>query len=255
MLAEQYSHITCYEVPKKKHAGINQIPKEHQHKKVVMNVRNTFDHYVSRYKFGWWAIEKNSSAMFDMDSLIKDYPHFPNLSFSEFMCVFNNWHYRRSKQVARHSSLLIEKEIGYNTWILTKLGLQSPKQFLSEFDEYSNDRLKESFNHIWFLRTERLNDDLVNLLHANGFSYRELKFIQNFDFILPKRGGRAKQRSWLESLISKSDCRIKRDRWQSHFDDAMLRDIIKKDRLYFRLFPDMLPKNEDVDVGINYTSR
>lgn len=223
-LAQKSPDMTCYEVPNKKHSGVSQIPKEHRHKKVVMNVRNTFDHYVSRYKFGWWGLDEPSSRMFHMSLVRRDFPNFPDLRFNEFMTLFNSWHYRRNKQVERWESLLTENEIGLNSWVLARLALPNPVRLIRKFDDYSPHELSDAFFHIQFLRTERLNEDLVSLLQTEGHSRNDLEFILGADIVLPKLGGRAKS-----------------DPWWEYFDEPMIKDVLRRDRLYFRLFPDMVP--------------
>lgn len=224
-LADKQGRISFYDVPGKKHSGISRVPPEHRDKKIVINVRNTFDHYVSRYKFGWWGMPENANKMFIMDKVLSDYPHFPDLNFSEFMTLFNSWKYRRHHQARKRAGMLADRKIGYNTWTLLRLSLPNVMRFVNEFDRCSSDQLAHAFSHVRFLRTERLNEELFDFLRGEGHPSEDLHFILDSGIVLPKLGGRAKS-----------------DTWREYFSEKEINEVLECDRLYFRLFPDMLPE-------------
>ena len=209
-----------------KHAGINKIPKAYQDLPVVINIRNVFEHYVSRYKFRWWADPEHSDKMFKRGKVKGIYADFPDLTFSQFLRLFNEWALRRMPE--NRVKKLTNLNIGVNSWVLLRLTSKKPLEFVEEFDKLNNETLMKKFEHIHFLKTERLNDDLYSFLKKCGVKDSKISFIQNTPPILPKKGGRGK----LEFT------------WMNYFSKEDIKFVMEKDRLYFRMFPDTMPNIE-----------
>ncbi len=216
--------IYIKELPGLKHAGIGKIPDEFRHLKVVTNVRNVFEHYVSRYTFGWWADPEHSNKIFKMEKVRDEYPEFPDLSFSQFLRFFNQWHLRGSMAAGRIEQLS-KANIGFNSWVLTRLTSKKPAKLIQNIDDMKDDNLHKRFSKIRFLRTENLNSDLHGLLKECGADDKKILPILDAPPILPKKGGRGK----------------KKKTWHKYFNEQDIAFIVEKDRLYFRLFPDMNP--------------
>ena len=211
---------------KLKHAGINKIPEEHQHLPVVINVRNVFEHYVSRYTFRWWANPERAKNRFDLEKVLKEFPNFPELSFSEFLRLFNQWSLRRGMP-EKKAKTLTKHNIGYNSWVLAQLVTRKTIKWLQSLDEMDESNLNNIFQKIRFLRTENLNAELYELLKEYKISEDKLSSILSAKPILPKKGGRGKQKETWHSYFSRDDVELAK----------------KKDRMYFRLFPDMEPSD------------
>jgi hypothetical protein len=70
------------------HGKANDIPPGHQHKPILTTIRNPYDHYVSGYEFRWWAFPREASSTIGQ-WLYGTYPHFPDLSFAEYLHMTN----------------------------------------------------------------------------------------------------------------------------------------------------------------------
>lgn len=225
-LSERVPSFNVTSIEKLKHAGIRRIPEEFRDRAVVTSIRNTFDHYVSRYTFRWWAEPKHAKRRFDLKAVRRDYPSFPDISFSEFLSVFNNWQYRRTDNSARNKTLR-HLDVGHNSCVLAKITQRRVMHFLKKFDDMSDEALQQSLSHVRVLRTESLNDDLADILVESGVSNDDVAFIRTSGRVLPARGGRGHYEDW----------------W-SYYTDQEIDAVRRWDRLYFRLFPDMVPPAE-----------
>lgn len=223
-LDQRTGGLRARRVPHRKHGGIGRIPPEARDRPVVVSVRNVFDHYLSRYRFRWWADPDWASSRFHLDRVRRDFPDFPDLSFAEFMAFINGWHYRRRMTGKGIDGLLNDLGIGLNTWELARICHPRHRHLLQRFDGMSDAELRAEFAHVRFLRTESLNHDLPDFLIEQGFAAADVRFIREAPPVLPKfdRGRDAASP-------------------QEGFDDALVRSVMQRDRLYFRLFPDMSP--------------
>ncbi len=66
-----------------KHGTCREIPASHRGIPILAAVRNPFERYVSQYEFAWW--KRDLPPWVDVDTVRARYPHFPNLSFEEFI--------------------------------------------------------------------------------------------------------------------------------------------------------------------------
>jgi hypothetical protein len=114
--------------------------------------------------------------------------------------------------------------MGHSSSTLIKLTQTGPRKFAETFGEMSDEELRERFSHIHFLSTETLNADLTAYLVSVGIAEDKLNFIADAGVIVPKRGGRARS-----------------DTWHDYFTDELVEEVKELDRLYFRLFPEMVP--------------
>ena len=222
-IASENNGFNIEEPPGLKHAGIGKIPEKYSNLPVVINVRNVFEHYVSRYKFEWWAEPKHAKNMFDLEKVAKIYPDFPKLSFSEFLRLFNTWSLR-GRMPQKRAEKLASLNIGLNTWVLTRLITPKTIKLLEQIDELDDETLKSKFQGVRFLRTEKLNSDLYNLLKEYGIKEEKINFIIDAAPILPQKGGRG------EGKLT----------WREYFSQEDIDFVIEKDRLYFRLFPELV---------------
>lgn len=223
-LDRRSDRFSARRVPESKHGGIGRIPADGRGKPVVVSVRDVFDHYLSRYRFRWWADPKWASERFHLERVKHDFPAFPDLSFREFMAFINGWHYRRRMTEKGIDGLLNGLEIGLNTWELTRICLPRHRQFLKRFDRLSDSELRGEFARVRFLRTENLNGDLHDLLLQQGQRAEDIRFIRDAPPVLPRFAGGEPEAGP-----------------RAYFDDALVAFVMQRDRLYFRMFPDMQP--------------
>jgi hypothetical protein len=227
-LSKRLSWFRFEEVPGKKHIGISLIPDEHKDKTIVINVRDVFDHYVSRYKFRYWANSDESQNHLNLELIKRDFPNFPDITFSEFLKIFNTWKYHNLSDLwysNKRNKVLSRYHIGNNSFMFVRLTQKKALPFFRNMDAMSDEDLCRRFSDIRILRTENLNDDLSDLLEEIGVPKSETRSIRESERILPKRGGRGRAEDW-----------------RSYFSDEDVQMIMKQDRLYFRLFPDMTPE-------------
>jgi hypothetical protein len=85
----RYGNITFW-MSGKKHAPCRGIPEAHRSKPVLSTVRNPYDWFVSKYEFGWWKKEEYLSLFQSVPGFAEKYPHFPEISFGEFMRLINS---------------------------------------------------------------------------------------------------------------------------------------------------------------------
>ena len=138
------------------HGTYAQIPLEHREKKILSMVRNPFDRYVSLYFFKWFT----HSPPEDPEILKRYYPNFPDISFSEFLDMADNFN---------KASLLKSYDISINT----DIGFQSI-QFMAFYSSFPENALKELIEKksdsllvlpkIHFLRQEFLRQDMIEFL-------------------------------------------------------------------------------------------
>lgn len=233
-----------------KHAGVRRIPEKFRHLPVVTNRRNVFSHYMSRYYYRWWTVDKRIRKILDIDRVMADYPSFPELSFSEYLRFVNHWPYRLNIK-PKLRNLLEEREIGYNTWEFVRLTQKEPTATLRTFDKIPAELLHDQYANMRFLKTESLNEDLVELLIESGIARQETSFILDHRKIIPKPAERRNIRAWLgylssrlpRSLIAPPQQRTtdKETRWQALYSAADIDFVLRRDRLYFTLFPEMQP--------------
>lgn len=230
-----------------KHAGVRRIPEQFRQLPVVTNRRNVFSQYVSRYYYRWWAVDIHVKQKYDLARVKNDYPSFPDLAFSEYLRFVNHWPYLTQIRPGVRQ-LLEQRKLGFNTWSFARLTQQKPVEFLRDFDAWTDEQLREHFSTTRFLKTESLNNDLVSLLIDSGVSSRNIDFILKNKPVLPNPAERNGKRSWLAQITSrlaafsgKSREPVQKKRWQELFTQDDIDFVLHRDRLYFRLFPEMIP--------------
>jgi hypothetical protein len=224
---EGFEAFEAFEAVVSKHAGAARIPAEHKDKPRLICVRNVFEHYVSRYFFKWWKDPARVDKIYLMDLVRKDYPHFPDLSFAEYLRFANTWGYRRKIARPKRLAEFDRLAVGFNSFELCRIALPRPGHFLVTADSCPDEDVRRTFERVHFLRTEDLNRSLYEYLLGLGHKSAQLQFILESGIVLPKFGGRAET-----------------DTWRSYYDQESIDYVTQRDRLYFRLFPEMRAKVE-----------
>jgi hypothetical protein len=199
-----------------KHLGVDHIPAGHHDKQLVICVRNVFDHYISFYKFNWWTTHQDS--VFVDERMQQYFPHYPDISFPEFVLALNDWYLtNRSDQAVREFT---RHDVGYMTWFFLHLTKKNPYDIAVNLDSLTDTDLKELFGGMAFLHQENLNSDIHAFLRSRGLPEAELAFIleQAPENVTPDRRGLSPER-------------------RKNFTPEMARLILHKERLLFRLFP------------------
>ena len=197
-----------------KHAGCRQIPPAQRHKPIVSSFRNPFDRYVSQYEYGWWRTRPHFFYLYN--SISEVCPHYPDLSFSEFVKLRNGDFVEELQDRGNGFQTLQFCHFFSRTADITSTLDRDDDD--SVFDEVRN-----SLYDVEFLRTHRLNKDLYNFLHSQDYEKSRISYILDQEKIYPKGSTRRK-----------SD-------WRSYYDDDLLRYVARKERFLLRLFPEFDP--------------
>lgn len=220
-----------------RHAGVKRIPPEHRGKPIVTAVRHPLDHHVSRYHFAGWKNRMMEDGR--MAKIKARYPHFPDVSFSEFLELRGDYdlvlsHKRCESAFGR---VLIGKEIGFSTFRLVTFldpsrGNSSSREIFESFDEMSEAELAARFSHVTFIFTEDLNRGLHDFLLERDVAPERIAFILNHQKVYPTDRPK-KWRKKLKAAIQKPPVRKP---WQDYFTAAEMERMAHLERLYFRLF-------------------
>ena len=203
------------------HSGMRRLPDTHRRKKILFTVRNPYDYYVSRYEY---AAEYFPYGIFYKKRIKKLYPHYPNLSFHEYLEAINNWELRLTRprpDGQTHPRLCAASNIGSMTWIFIQLLFNEPRRIIKHLDDYTRAGIcPEGLPDIHFIRMDNLNQDLYEFMLTMGYTARKLDFILELGKIYPPQGGRDERR-----------------RWENYYTPELKRRVREKDRFIFNMFP------------------
>jgi hypothetical protein len=151
------------------HGTYEQIPPEFKDREVVTAIRNPYERLMSAYEHRHWV----KFPPVDQKTLSEAFPHFPDLSFEEFL-AFN--------EVAKHQRIphiTINADIGIQTIQFIQMFFKDPIRVLRQIDEeyLESDRYRQDMPDITFLRTENLNQDLYEFLLDRGHEEPDIAFI------------------------------------------------------------------------------
>lgn len=206
---------------KTKHSGCRQIPLAFRNKPIFATIRNPYDRNVSEYEFGWWKMHPEYVFFSDQLEEVKQvYPHFPKISFYEFIEMRENFckSSRRLKRLGR-SDL-----IGNQTYNFIKMFSKESidKALRNVSQEYIDlKKIKEDIFPIHFIKKEYLNQELYNFLVSLGYDLKKIKFILDAKKVLPIEGGREKNQAW-----------------EKYYTPELKGFVRRKENLLFSLFPE-----------------
>ena len=198
-----------------KHGTCREIPPAHRDKPIVATVRNPYDRYVSQYEFGWWKTHPPC----DVQQIQETYPHFPDLSFEEFVSLWNSVVLRME---IKNVDFANQESFGFQTWQFVDFFFKEPSEVLPRIGlrcdarrEYEADMFD-----VHFVRTDRLNQGLFEFLLAVGHSRKKVEFVLGLEKIYPKEGGRSRQT------------------WDEYYTPALKRRVRAMERLIFAILPE-----------------
>lgn len=204
------------------HGTCRDIPAAHAHKPILSIVRNPFDYYVSFYHFGWWASHPEDSYS-DVEAVKRSYPHFPNLSFEEFLNVSSLYF----NEYAMIDSPLTDAESrpGYYTTQFMLYYFKDPACTYRKVSEAYIDRQgwADDMFDIHFMRTHNLNRDLYEYLASIGYEKTQIKAV------LSK--GPARPAEQLTQRPSKD--------YENYYTDSSREFVLRKEKLLFKMFPEL----------------
>jgi Sulfotransferase family len=199
-----------------KHGQCRDIPVSHQQKPIVATVRNPYDRYVSEYEFGWWRSPRGSEWFRYIPGFEVSYPHFPNLTFAEYVGLMNSATRLYGLQVGEADPGWLSIQFVYYYFRELHLAIQQ----LS--DAYiSSQKYKEDMYNVCFLRTDRLNQELYDFLLRTGYERTDLGFILHLGKILPDGKGRREDQAW-----------------EKYYTPQLKRWVRRKEWVLFSIFPE-----------------
>ncbi len=187
--------------PEPKHGTCHDIPVAHRHKRILSSVRNPYDWYVSQYEFAWWKktfeyhpepypTPAGSAIENALPRFQEAHPHFPEISFSEFvdLCL-------QASAVFSHNP---DCKVGLYTKSLVAFYFRSPTEFLKTLDRrsVSNEGNRDPMFNIEFIRTHNLNRELYEFLVSMNYRPEDLDFLPDLPKIFPQGRGRNERQNW-----------------------------------------------------------
>jgi hypothetical protein len=194
------------------HGTCREIPRTYRSRQIIATMRNPFETYVSEYLFGWWKRpEYVPHYQRHVPDFSRRYPSFPDLAFAEYLTLLHEaWALPESRDLYGPGGT------GYLT-----------ERFIRFYFQAGEPRDIGGMYPVRFLRTARLNTDLVRVLLEMDYKPADVEFVESLDHVLPVGGAE----------VGFADRAASHD-WASLYTPE-LRDIIRtKDELIFDLFPE-----------------
>jgi hypothetical protein len=201
-----------------KHGGCQEIPLLQQGKKILATIRNPYDMYVSQYEFGWWKRKEFMKYYLAVPGFKKNYPHFPEISFAEYVQLSNEAFGIYSNNGPATA------DIGLRTREFVNFYCKNPSEVLTRI---SNDRactLQEYTSDLYdihFLRTDQLNQGLYHFLLQMGYEHQDIAFILDHGKVLPLGKGRSVEQ-----------------KWEKYYTPELKTFVRQKEHVLFSLFPE-----------------
>lgn len=208
---EEFSIRTKFKHPTRSH-----IPEAFKELPVVGSVRNPYDRYVSQYRFASW-LDKPSQF-----PGLQEHPHFPNLSFSDYVKLANDhlW-------LINNRDAYLEQSIGWQTCsLLHWFGHEELHRKMSSGLVLDGDIIRKYLDPIVLLHTDNLNGDLFTVLKNLGYEEERIRFILTTPKIVPA------PRSYSYEMMRNPD-----ERWEDAYDTDLKNFVREKERFMFELFP------------------
>lgn len=199
-------------VPSSRHVTYVQIPLEYSARPVISTIRNPFDRYVSLYFFPQWR--ETFRRYLQIEG--KSYPKFPELEFEEYY-EFIHLFGRENRLMGLQPQI----DLGVYTIQFIQFFFRDPEATLTSIDdEYlQNRKYKGDMAPITFLRQERLNQDLYELLRAMRYPEDKIQFLLTAERVNTSR-------------------RLGRDKDPRNFyTQDMIDLVLRRERLIFDIFP------------------
>ena len=208
-----------------KHGTCSDIPQAYAGKPIVSALRNPYERYVSQYRFEWWKMYPERYC--GEAAMRRLFPHYPDLSFAEFLELANTLFvssFEGRPNGFDNRNFPPEQRPGWHTVDFVRYFFRQPRQVFARLDDEYFDRklYRQDMFDVRFLRVERLNQDLYDLLVELGHEPGKLEFILSAEKVMPAEGGRTAG-----------------DRWQDYYTPELLDFVRTRERLLFELFPEL----------------
>jgi hypothetical protein len=209
-----------------KHGTCHDIPAPHRNKSLLSTVRNPYDWYVSQYEFGWWKRtfiyhpeSQPTPVGFAIEQVLPEFieenPHFPDISFSEFVKLCY-----RASQVYNND---YRTDLGLYTHGFVQFYYWEPSEVISKIagDYICSGRHRLDMFDICFIKTHRLNQELYDFLLSMEYQASDLNFLPELGKIFPMGRGRQDDQ-----------------KWEGYYTSDLKKFIREKEWALFEMFPD-----------------
>lgn len=199
-----------------KHGTCSEIPTSHKSKPILATIRNPYDRYVSQFEFGWWRNYPESFC--NVNEIQKLYPHFPDISFEEFVLLSNALFLK-----LKNGNIGTQDSPGWQTEQFVRYFFKKPADIFPLIDQnyICSKKYRIDMFSVSFMKTDRLNQDIYFFLLKLGYAQDELRFILDLKKIFPPEGGRSEEQTW-----------------QKYYTPSLKNMVRKKEKLLFNMFPE-----------------
>lgn len=194
------------------HGTLRQIPIPYRNRLIASVTRSPISRYKSTYYFKWWQQHPPG----DIQTIYKGYPHFPELSFSEYYELIH--FFGRKNRLQR---IVPKIDLGLHTIQFIQFYFYKPQDVLSKIDDkyIEENHFLKDMGDIKFLHQENLRQELKEFLLSVGI---EKEYVQTLDIM--KKVNVTKRESHIEEV-----------------EPEILSAILKREKLLFKIFPEYLP--------------
>lgn len=203
----------------RQHSGVHAVPRYALRLPKVSSIRNPYDRWVSHYEFKIYA--NYPEVVPNLEKIEKEYPHFPDVTFTEFVKLVNKYYNKVQNQVGKTE----EEKIGFYSAQFIGMFCPQPREILAlPRAEITADLVRNKLApNITFLMTHNLNQELYDYLAQFNHDTAELEDILQSPKILPEKEGVAP--------------RPKKSAWRTYYTEEAVQIINDKEALLFDLFP------------------
>jgi hypothetical protein len=152
-----------------------------------------------------------------MEGLLKKYPHYPDISFEDFLQISNTFFLGEP-----NTRFMSEDRLGRHTAQFIRYFYTDPAK-ISEIDAaYLAKKCYQRDLHptLRFTFTDQLNQGLHDFLIETGYQRDEIAFILEHEKIFPKEGGRSEAQ-----------------KWQKYYTPELKAWLRHRERMLFEMFP------------------
>ncbi len=184
------------------HGVYQDIPAEHKHKPILSVLRHPMDRLVSIYEYRWWAL----NPPMDHDWGLASFPHFPDLTFEEFVRYLDLLATRKTPYL-REKAVIGAQSINFLQFFLR----ERPRLIfpLITDDYIDSGAYRRDLVDATFLRMEDLNRDLYEALRKFGYPAKDLAFILDEQKIYPEGPPRSPKRPWQSYYTGELEARVR----------------------------------------------
>lgn len=206
------------------HAGIHdqhgtwrQIPPQFLDRQVISITREPISRYHSAYRFGWWK----HSPPGDPDEIRKQYPNFPDLSFTQYFEMASGFAVRD-----RLKGITPKIQLGLHSIQFIQFYFRDPDKTLRIIDDEYIDQKKylEDMADVHFMEQTNLRHALKSYLLGIGRTAAELNFLD----VMKELNTTAQS--------SKAECCN-----EPALDKDLIENVLSRDRLIYKMFPHYHP--------------